>query len=57
MPERSDKADDERPPDEQHTRRSDPVGEVTRQDPEAQGVGAVDGAEELEELPEPQEPG
>jgi hypothetical protein len=57
MPERPDPPDSERPRDEQDTRGSDPVDEAKRVDPEAPALGAVDGAEELAELPEPQEPG
>jgi hypothetical protein len=57
MPERSDEPDDERPLDDRHTRRPQPVDDVMRHDPEAPALGAVDGAEELAELPEPQEPG
>ena len=57
MPERPGEPDDEQPPDEQDTRRTDPVDEVKRLDPEAPALGAVDGAEEQAELPEPQEPG
>ena len=35
----------------------DPIDEAKRQDPEAPGLGAVDGSDELPDLPEPQEPG
>jgi hypothetical protein len=57
MPERPGQSDGEKPLDEQDTPRSDAVGETRRVDPDAPALGAVDGAEEVEELPEPQEPG
>jgi hypothetical protein len=46
-----------RPGDEQDAPRSGSVEETRKVDPDAPALGAVDGAEEAEELPEPQEPG
>lgn len=57
MSERPGQPDEERPLDEQDTPRSGSVEEARSADPDAPALGAVDGAEEVEELPEPQEPG
>jgi hypothetical protein len=57
MPERPGEPDSERQLDEQDTPRSDSVEETRRVDPDAPALGAVDGAEDVDELPEPQEPG
>jgi hypothetical protein len=48
-------------PDHQNARPEpsddDRTREVEREDPEAPGLGAVDGADQATEVPEPQEPG
>src|ERR687897_3288104 len=44
------------PEPDRDTPLDEPVDEVRRQDPEAPALGAVEGADELADPPEPQEP-
>jgi hypothetical protein len=57
MAERPAEPGSERQGDEQDTSRSDAIEQTRRVDPDAPALGAVDGAEDAEDLPEPQEPG
>lgn len=43
--------------EQKDTPKTGSVEETRRADPDAPALGAIDGAEEIEELPEPQEPG
>ena len=45
-----------REPDHEDQPGDDPVDEVERRDPDAPALGALDDADQLDDLPEPQEP-
>jgi hypothetical protein len=58
MSDHAPETEDEYPAEEEgDDSTSDQTDEARRQDPDAPGLGAVDGGEELPDLPEPQEPG